>query len=512
VHHPEHPHFLEEDWFFEAMTESYLPLLMELDHLVHDGVDFRLTMTLSPTLLSMMSDPLLIGRYREHLDRLVALAEREVERTSRELPSLRPLAAAYREDFERVRHTFRKTYRSDIIAAFRQHRDTGRLEVLTSSATHAFLPLLEPVPEAVRAQVLEGAATTCRLVGATAKGMWLPECAYQPGHEVFLKEAGVGFSFLEAHGVTHAHPRPTRGVLAPIVSPGGIVFFGRDHESSRQVWSADTGYPGDPVYREFYRDIGWELPMADLGDVLRDGLRRNVGIKYHRVTGKVPLSAKEPYDRRAARARAAVHAVDFVQHRQAQAGAASLDRPPIVVSPYDAELFGHWWYEGPQFLSSVFRRLSEQDAIRAITPLEYLERHPDCEVAQPPLSSWGAKGYGEVWLNPNNDWIYPHLDMAAERMIELAARFETPAAVERRALNQAARELMLAQASDWPFIMTTGTAVDYAKRRVRDHIARFTYLYEGLTGGGGLDEAVISDFETRDSLFPDLDYRTYRRL
>jgi 1,4-alpha-glucan branching enzyme len=494
------------------MTESYLPLLMELDCLVRDGVDFRLTMTLSPTLLSMMSDPLLIGRYHEHLDRLVALAEREVERTSRELPAIAPLAAAYRGDFAEARRTFRETYRSDIIAAFRQHRDTGRLEVLTSSATHAFLPLLDLVPEAVRAQVLEGAATTRRLVGATAKGMWLPECAYQPGHEVFLKEAGVGFSFLEAHGITHAHPRPTRGVLAPIVSCGGIVFFGRDHESSRQVWSADTGYPGDPVYREFYRDIGWELPMADLGDFLRDGLRRNVGIKYHRVTGKVPLAAKQPYDRLAARARSAVHAEDFVRHRQEQAEAASLDRPPIVVSPYDAELFGHWWYEGPQFLSAVFRRLSEQDAIRAVTPLEYLERHPECEVAQPPLSSWGAKGYGEVWLNPSNDWIYPHLDVAAERMVELAARFEAPAAVEQRALNQAARELMLAQASDWPFIMTTGTAVDYAKRRVRDHIARFTYLYEGLTGGGGLDEAVIADFETRDNLFPDLDYRTYRRL
>jgi len=167
-------------------------------------------------------------------------------------------------------------------------------------------------------------------------------------------------------------------------------------------------------------------------------------------------------------------------------------------------------YEGPRFIASVFRHLHEQDEIRCSTPLEYLERHPDCEVAQPPLSSWGAKGYGDVWLNPSNDWIYPHLDMAAERMVALAARYDKPGAQQRRALNQAARELMLAQASDWPFIMTTGTAVDYAKRRLRDHVARFTYLFEGLSGERALEAEVLRDFERRDNLFPDLDYRLYR--
>ena len=187
-----------------------------------------------------------------------------------------------------------------------------------------------------------------------------------------------------------------------------------------------------------------------------------------------------------------------------------MDRPPIVVSPYDAELFGHWWYEGPRFLESVFRRLALQDEVLAVTPIEYLERHPDCEVAQPPLSSWGAKGYADVWLNPTNDWIYSHIDVAAERMVELVQRFGSPSALQDRALRQAARELMLAQASDWPFIMTTGTAVEYAKRRIRDHVARFTYLYDGLLGNGPLEEATLADFEGRDNLFPDLDYRLYQ--
>jgi 1,4-alpha-glucan branching enzyme len=136
--------------------------------------------------------------------------------------------------------------------------------------------------------------------------------------------------------------------------------------------------------------------------------------------------------------------------------------------------------------------------------------YPECEVAQPPFCTWGARGYAEVWLNPGNDWIYPHLDMAAERMVTLARRFEAPSPLERRALDQAARELLLAQSSDWAFIMKTGTTVEYAKKRTRDHIARFTYLYRALMGETMLEEPIVRDFEWRDNIFPELDYRTYR--
>jgi 1,4-alpha-glucan branching enzyme len=186
-----------------------------------------------------------------------------------------------------------------------------------------------------------------------------------------------------------------------------------------------------------------------------------------------------------------------------------MDTPPIVVSPYDAELFGHWWFEGPDFLNFLFRKMHhDQDVVKPITPLEFLERHPDCEVAQPPMCTWGAKGYAEVWLNPGNDWIYPHLEMAAERMVGLARRHSDPDELTRRALNQAARELLLAQSSDWAFIMKTGTTVEYAKKRTRDHIARFTYLHRVLSEGG-LEEPILREFEERDNIFPDIDYRVY---
>jgi len=351
-----------------------------------------------------------------------------------------------------------------------------------------------------------------RLLGGDPAGIWLPECAYLPGHDRCLKEAGIRFSILESHGLTDAHPRPSHGVRAPILSPGGIAFFGRDRESSRQVWSAEVGYPGDPDYREFYKDVGWELSDEALGDVIHDGLRKNVGIKYYRVTGKVGLAEKQPYVREWAMKKAADHAGHFLNERRKQlaADAPGMDRPPLVVSPYDAELFGHWWFEGPDFLNFLFRKLHfDQDEVRVITPSEYLALHPECEVAQPPMCTWGAKGYAEVWLNPGNDWIYRHLDVAAERMVALARRYEWPSDLERRALNQAARELLLAQSSDWAFIMKTNTMVEYANKRTRDHVARFAYLYRVLTEGG-LEEPILREFEERDNLFPDLDYRVYR--
>jgi 1,4-alpha-glucan branching enzyme len=243
-------------------------------------------------------------------------------------------------------------------------------------------------------------------------------------------------------------------------------------------------------------------------------MRRNLGVKYYRITGhKVGLGEKQPYVREWALAKAASHAGHFLENRQRQVRAAAerMDRPPLVVSPYDAELFGHWWYEGPQFLDFLFRKIHfDQDAIRPITPPEYLERHPELELAQPPMCTWGARGYAEVWLNPGNDWIYSHLDAAAERMVELARRYEAPDALERRALNQAARELLLAQSSDWAFIMKTGTTVEYATKRTRDHVARFDYLYRALTRQCMLEEPILSEFEERDNIFPELDYRVYR--
>jgi 1,4-alpha-glucan branching enzyme len=507
VRHPEHPDFLEEDWLYEALTECYVPLVRVLDGLESDGVPCRIALSVSPTLLEMLEDDLLIGRYERRLDGLIELSRREVERRTGEI---REAALHYVRELTGVRGTFRDRYGSRLTRALIAHRDGGRLQLLGSAATHAFLPHLTSVPEAIRAQVETGVRHHAARLERSPEGFWLPECGYAPGIETALRGAGVTHSLLEGHGLLHGSPRPSCGVLAPVVSPGGVAFFARDERSSREVWSAEVGYPGAPDYREFYRDLGFELSDGDRRRYVGEGPRRGVGLKYHRVTGRVELEAKQPYRRERAVDRAREHAQDFLSRRQAQVreAAPAMDRPPVVVSPYDAELFGHWWYEGPVFLDALLRALAGQDEVEVVTPGEYLERHPECELVQPESSSWGRDGYAQVWLSPSNDWIQPPLLAAAERLVALASRNQGVDGLAGRTLRQAARELMLAQSSDWPFMIETDRAADYARRRVQQHLESFGKL-AATVESGRLDEALVRDCEWRYRPFPQLDFSVY---
>lgn len=510
VRHPEHVTFLEEDWLFEAVVECYLPLLDVMAGWERDGVPWKLAMSVTPTLLAMLGDDLLQARCLRHLDGLIALAEHELRRTERE-PAFHRLARMYHQRFLRARHLLVEEYRMDLVGALRRFQETGRLEFLASAATHGYLPLMHPNRTAVRAQVAVGVEAYRRAFDRDPSGFWLPECGYSPPDDEVLAACGIRWFVAETHGLLHARPRPRWGVYAPIYCPAsGVAAFGRDVESSKQVWSATEGYPGDYDYRDFYRDIGWDLDYEYVRPWLKGDARSHTGIKYYRITG--PTDAKEPYDPDAAREKAAIHAGNFMFNRQRQVEhlRAHMDRPPIVVAPYDAELFGHWWFEGPQWLDFLVRKIAyDQDTVALITPSEYLDRFPRNQAAQPSMSSWGDKGYSEVWLEGSNDWIYPHLHMAADRMVALADRFPAPDPLTRRALNQAARELLLAQSSDWAFIMRTGTHVAYAQRRTKDHLGRFLHLYDQLMRGQ-VDEAWLAAVEARDNVFPWLDYRVYR--
>lgn len=513
VRHPEYEQFLEEDWLYEAITETYLPLLERFDRLVDDGVRFRLTMTMTPPLVSMLRDELLMKRYAREIDRLCELADREVHRTRGDA-TYQPLAQYYRDHFGHMRHLFHDRYRGDLVGAFRRLQDEGVLEIITCGATHGFLPLMQTYPEAVRAQVSVAAAHYRQNFGRDPRGIWLPECGYYPGVERALAQENIRFFFVDTHGLLDAAPRPRYGAYAGLYTNAGVAAFARDQESSVQVWSADSGYPGDPVYREFYRDIGFDLDYDYIRPYIQPtGARKNTGIKYHRITGKVGLNEKEPYNPWAARERAQVHAGNFMFNRERQIEhlANALGRPPIVVSPYDAELYGHWWYEGPDFIDAYIRKATfDQQTYKLASPIDYLAEMPEQQVATPPMSSWGAQGYAAVWLDPSNDWIYRHLHKAAERMIALARDLpDAQDSLQRRALNQAARELLLAQSSDWAFIMTTGTMVEYAERRTKEHVANFTRLHDELRAGH-VDAAHLSFLEDRHNIFPDIDYRVYR--
>lgn len=511
VRHPNDLDPLEEDWLFEAITETYLPLLGMMERLEREKVPFPFTIVLTPTLLNMLQDELLQTRYLRHLEHLIELAEKEIQRTKAQ-PEFRYVAEMYLYLFKEDLYLFSEKYGNNIIRGFRHFQDSGQIEIITCAATHGYLPLMVQ-PEAIRAQIQQGVKEYEQFFGKRPAGIWLPECGYKPGIDRMLADEGIRFCFMDTHCILYATPRPRYGSHLPVFLPTGIAVFGRDQETSQQVWSAQQGYPGDTDYREFYRDIGYDLDYDYIRPHLHStGLRKMTGIKYYRITGKTDW--KEVYKPEWAREKAAIHAGNFMFNRQKQIEflRGFMDIPPVITAPYDAELFGHWWFEGPHFLELVIKKMHyDQNQVQMITPSRYLAQSPRLQVVQPIEGSWGHEGYHEVWLNGSNDWIYPYLHEACRQMIDLATDRSQPSDLERRALNQAARELLLAQSSDWAFIMKTGTMVDYALRRTKTHLNQFARIVEMLHNQE-IDDAELKKYEMENNLFQKMDYRIYARM
>lgn len=509
VRHPESEEYIEERWLFEAISETYIPLLIYFQKLVDEGVDFRITMNISPPLITMLKDELLQKRYTRYLIERIWLAKKEIKR-NKENNELLSLSWYYFNSFKNFYKVYKRKYNCDLVNAFKYFQDIGVLEIIACPATHGFLPLINITPNVSRAQIANGIQTYKEAFGRAPRGMWLSECAYIPELDDVLNEFGIKYIFVESHGITNAKPTPIYGTLSPIISPKGIVAFGRDLDSSKQVWSSICGYPGDPNYREFYKDIGYEADWDYIKPfVSKSGHRVDTGIKYNRITGK--SAYKELYNVDNALAVAEMQADHFIASRISQINNAcnNMIIPPIITCPYDAELYGHWWFEGPYWLYILFKKIYyNQDTFELITPSEYLEKYPNIQESAIAISTWGAHGYNEVWLNSQNDYIYRHLHHAADRMSLLAKNFKNPYPLQKDALNQCARELLLAQSSDWPFIITHNTMVEYAHKRVKDHIGRFNAL-ANMIDKDEINEEYLREIEFKDKIFPNIDYSIY---
>lgn len=510
IHHPESDDYLEEQWLFEAISETYIPLLKNFQKLVDEKVEFKITMSMTPPLLWMLDNKLLQKKYIHYLKEHIELCEKEVKRTVYD-SRLNELSKYYLDRYSNDLYMFQEVFNCNLIQAFKHFQDIGVLEIITCGATHGFFPILYVNEKTVKAQIAVGVQTYKKYFGRQPRGIWLPECGYVPEADKYLKDFGIEYAIVESHGILYADPTPVYGTYAPIVSPGGLIAFGRDMESSRQVWSSINGYPGDFNYREFYRDIGYEADYDYIKPyIAHDGVRVNTGIKYYRITGKT--DQKDYYNLQWAQDSIYKQTGHFFDCRVKQINSISsyMDHPPIILCPYDAELYGHWWYEGPDWLYVLFKKIYYDDCnFKLITPGEYIDKYPNIQVASPCRSSWGAHGYNYVWLNPLNDYVHRHLHKAGDRMVELAHLFPNEQdELKRFALNQCARELLLAQSSDWLFIITNQTMVDYAKKRIKDHIGRFTKLYLQIKDNK-IDKEYLEEVYRKDKIFDEIDYMIY---
>ena len=520
VRHPEYSVSLEEQWFFEAVTSVYTQLLDMFWRLERDKIDFRVTLSLTPPLLSMMQDPLLKVRTARHIDECIKLAEREVKNAGG-----KPWQAAAQQTLDRfwtARRVF-DAYQGDLTKGYRAFQDLGKIEVITCPATHMILPLFKHFPETVRAQIQIACRQYRRVFGRSPRGIWLAENAWTPGLDEFLAAEGIRWFVLNDLGVLEGDTRPFYGTAGPVVTPAGVAAFGIDTDTRAKIWSREGGYPGHPDYKEWYRDLGYDADWEYLPEYWQTAdVRRNTAIKYYRITDKnVDSSQKAYYDPGKAYERVHEHAGQFVFERGAQANyflGQHGGHRPCVVSAYDAELYGHWWEEGPAFLESVFRKLAyDQTEVRPVTPGEYLADQPTHQRMVPGAGSWGKGNYFQTWVEDRahqpNTWVYRHIFRLCGRMADAATRHkETTDPLLKRALDQAARSLFLAGASDWGFLISTGQAIRYSEVQILTHIDRTKELLRQIEAGE-IREEYLALLESVDTIFAyaDMDFRVFCR-
>ncbi len=532
-----------EEWVHEAIAETYLPLLNALYDLKDEGVPFKLTIGVTPILGEQLSDPTIIEHFIAYAAERAAWAEDDIERFEASGETgFRDLARYYHHFYARALTSFQDRFNSDLLGSLAILQNEGYVEIGTSAATHGYLPLLSR-DSSISGQLATGVKAYEKRFGASPKSIWLPECAYRPayvettpegdvrrpGIESFLANYALEEFFSETHSVEGGNPvgkaageaigpygEVTRRYSPQLEAheideprttfrpywvgdePGKVAVLARNNDTGQQVWSATFGYPGDYWYREFHK---------------KDSTS---GLQYWRVGGSgLDLAFKPLYEPQRAAKRVEEHA----EHYAALVRRLLTDyydangEYGIISAAYDTELFGHWWFEGVDWLKAVLRRLSQIPEIELTTAHDIVTNHPPDRVLALPESSWGAGGGHFTWLNADTQWMWPKIHGAELRMENLVAEATGALGSEREFLNQAARELLLLESSDWPFLVTTGQAREYAVERFEDHLTRFDQLAEIIELGKTEEpESIVflRDLQDRDNPFPDIDYRDFK--
>lgn len=540
--HGKSPH--GTDWINESAAECYLPLLHALDRLEQHGVKPRWTVNMTPILAEQLEDETFKAEFEGYCQAKVEAARSDLRRFERDGDlHMQGLAGMWDRFFSKALDQFQNRWNRSIISGFRHFQDTGAIEVITCCATHGYLPLLG-TDESCQAQVKIGVDTYKKHFGQQPRGIWLPECAYRPsydwkspvgenetawprkGVEEYLEENGIEYFFVDSHMIRGGQPLGTYAANFPQLAEmfarsakwftppeefrseyehyalsNGVTAMARDPETTVKVWSGEHGYPGDPFYLEFHKQ-------------LYPGRHR-----YWRISeNKRDLGAKQPYQPWTSYENIVNHAEDMVRTLKgtlAQYRGLS-DRPGTIVAMYDTELFGHWWWEGPEFLFELGLRLAKDPDIECVSGGDLVDMEPPRSMIHLPEGSWGEGGYHYIWLNDGNHWTWEKLYPAERRMRTLARDCTEGLALE--IATQAGRELLLAEASDWQFLISTFSARDYAEIRFADHIDRFhrlADLAEAAVHGAQLteqDAAFLADCKLKDAPFEDLDISVWAKL
>jgi 1,4-alpha-glucan branching enzyme len=526
-----------EDWLYEAAAETYLPLIGMIDECQFLKGNPRLTIGLTPVLLEQLAHKDFKQGFSGYLqDRIerASLDRNDFRRQGQD--HLAYLAVRWEQLYSSLTEQFDAIDR-DIPGAFAEGAVQGYIQILTSNATHAYMPLLLE-DSSIRAQVRAGLNSSQQILGFIPKGMWLPEGAYRPagrwtpplswgdskqriGIGQIIAEEGITHFFAESHMIhnnawvdhhTNEHQDHEEDHSIPVNDPiwissngngtGHIAALVRDSQICRQVWSGYVGYPADGVYLEFHK---------------RKGEKR--GLRYWKLTDRhFGLGEKQMYYPGDVPGKIYEHVQHFISQirQRLQYHLQQTGRQGAVVACFDAELFGHWWFEGPQFLRDLLLALNADPEISLSTAEEFLEHHPPEQVISLSEGSWGEGGDHRVWSHEKLDWMW-EIEYRCETLFGKLT-YHLPWRKNKALqdiLEKAGRELLLLQASDWPFVFSRKQAPNYGIKRFMLHVARFETLTDiaeklaedssYLTKLSKAEAFEMQDAEVHDVIFPQID-------
>jgi 1,4-alpha-glucan branching enzyme len=511
---PERDRAQEEQWFFESLSETYLPLLGVFDRLDAEHIPFKVALSLSPTLCHMLRDEYLLESYVKYTNKQIEFGLMELDRFGlvRNQEQRRLALDFYNRTVDK-RVFFMERCGGNLLRAFDYYQRKGRVELLTTAATHAFLPFYADHSEAIQAQIETAIASHRGAFGRNPHGFWLPELGWTGDLDRYLRQYNFSYTIVDTHALTAPDLAESRGSFYPVRTPAGVYAFAREFYSCRDLEDDQAPWRTDPLYRDRRRDAGYELPAEALGAFLTpNGGRTKTGCKYW-ANGEKP-GEDRLYDPEKAGARVREFACAFLDARVSRLKAAGeyLEELPISLCAFDGNIFGRYWHEGPAFIEALFREGARRDGLQFINPAEYLykQNSGSFQTVIPEFSSWGFNGYGEMWLDSSNDWLYRHALRSLERMVELAERFPNETGLKERALNQAAREILLAQNSDWPKMLYKQESAAYARNQLESALRNFTTIYEAL-GSNYISTEWLTGLERSHNIFPSINYRVFRR-
>jgi 1,4-alpha-glucan branching enzyme len=493
----------EESRFFEYVSETLLPLLEVLYRLEADHVQFRLALAISPILIHLLTDEHLQKKYLSYVDKQIEFGRQELERTA-DNDDLNKLAKRYYNTIVDRRIAYTERYEKNLLKAFDFYRRKGKLEILATCATHAFLPFISHNSESLQAQMEIPISGYRRYFAGVPQGFWLPEHGWSSALEPYLRDYNFSYTIVDSHGLLFGNPPPDKGTFYPVKTPNGTCILARDLYAAREIEKTAA----DEIYRNNDRDVGYELPPETVNAFLSaEGERYRTGYKYW-------ARSNSNYNPQTARKQAAEYAKTFMDNTINRLEEASkfMEEAPLSLYSNNAGFFGNLWHEGFQFIETLFRIAHEYKDVKFISPSEYIikQNFSSIQVVSPEFSSSGVNGYAQTWLDVSNDWIYRHLTRSMERMTELAERFPDDTGLKERALNQAAREILLAQSSDWSSLLFRQDSTEYAYHQAGNALRNFTTIYEAL-GSNYISTEWLTNLERRHNIFPNINYRVFRR-